>query len=56
MASLNRKVRKKTQLMAPGGGFVLAPIPALYAGVPWEKVLVLIEAWKKCRNYFRQEN
>ena len=38
-------------LMAPGGGFVLAPIPALYSGVPWEKVRVLIEAWKKYRTY-----
>ncbi|MCK5880205.1 MAG: hypothetical protein KAH24_10510 [Holophagae bacterium] len=33
--------------MAPGGRFMLYPVPGLYGGCPWEKVEWLIESWKK---------
>ena len=36
------------ELMSPGGRFILHPIPGIYAGVPWEKVLWAIDAWKEC--------
>lgn len=44
---IHQAVQDTVKLMAPGGGFILSLIPALYAGVPWEKVLILIEAWKE---------
>ena len=40
-------VRSTIELLAPGGRFILHPIPGVYAGVPWEKVLWLIESWKQ---------
>jgi hypothetical protein len=46
-AETDRVVRETIELMAPGGGFILHPIPGVYAGVPWEKVLLLVEAWKR---------
>jgi len=49
--AIRQTVHETVALMAPGGGFVLAPIAALYAGVPWEKVEVMIDAWKECREY-----
>jgi hypothetical protein len=33
--------------MAPGGGFIMHITPGIYSGVPWAKILSLIEAWKK---------
>ena len=48
---IRRTVSETVELMAPGGGFVMAPIPALYAGVPWEKMWIMIDAWKACRDY-----
>ncbi len=44
---IDQVVRDTLALMAPGGGFILHPIPGVYAGVPWTKVLQLVEAWKK---------
>jgi hypothetical protein len=35
------------ELVAPGGGFILHPIPGIYAGVPWKKILQMIQAWKR---------
>ena len=34
-------------LMAPGGRFILHPIPGVYTGVPWNKVEWLIDAWRR---------
>ena len=46
-AEIERTVRETIELMAPGGGFILHPIPGVYAGVPWDKILCLVESWKK---------
>jgi len=40
-------IRDMLELMAPGGGFILHPVPGIYAGVPWEKIMLLIQAWKR---------
>ena len=40
-------VRDTLAAMAPGGRFILYPIPGIYAGVPWTKVEWLIDAWEK---------
>ena len=52
LANANREevddlVKKTLELMAPAGRFIMYPIPGVYAGVPWEKVLWLIESWKQ---------
>lgn len=44
---IDRVVRETIELMSPGGGFIMHPIPGVYAGVPWEKVLALVGAWKR---------
>ncbi|MFH0963836.1 MAG: uroporphyrinogen decarboxylase family protein [Planctomycetota bacterium] len=44
---IHRVVRETLELMSPGGGFILHPIPGIYAGVPWKKVLCMVEAWKE---------
>jgi len=48
---VDRHVRDTLELMAPGGRFILHPIPGVYAGVPWEKVLWLIDSWRKYRSH-----
>ena len=40
-------VGETIELMAPGGRFIMHLVPGVYAGVPWEKVQWLIEAWKE---------
>ena len=40
-------VRSLIECMAPGGGFIMHVIPGVYAGVPWDRVLSLVDAWKK---------
>ena len=44
---VEKVVRETIELMAPGSGFILHPIPGVYAGVPWKKVLWLVKAWKQ---------
>jgi len=44
---IDRVVRDTLELMSPGGGFILHPIPGIYAGVPWNKVLHLVKSWRK---------
>ena len=34
------------QIMAPGGGFILYPVDAVFDSQPWEKVQTLIDYWK----------
>ena len=40
-------IRTTIERMAPGGRFMLYPVPGLYGGCPWEKVEWMIESWKK---------
>ncbi len=42
-------VRQAIEIMAPGGGFILYPVDAIFNTQPWDKVLLMIEEWKKCR-------
>lgn len=44
---VDNMVRSTIELLAPGGRFILHPIPGVYAGVPWHKVLWLIESWQR---------
>jgi uroporphyrinogen-III decarboxylase len=38
-------VRSAVQTMGQGGGFILAPVDALFPDTPWESVKTLIDAW-----------
>jgi hypothetical protein len=40
-------VRNAIEILAPGGGFVLAPIDQLFEDTRWENVLTMIETWRK---------
>lgn len=40
-------VRQAIEIMAPGGGFILYPVDAIFNTQPWEKVLLMIDEWKK---------
>jgi len=44
---IERTVSQTLELMSPGGGFILHPIPGIYAGVPWDRALALVNAWKR---------
>ena len=44
---IDRVMRETIELMSPGGGFIVHPVPGVYAGVPWEKILQMVQAWKK---------
>ncbi len=46
---VDKMVKNAMDAMAPGGGFVLYPIPGVYAEAKWEYVLEMIEAWKRYR-------
>lgn len=39
-------VAETLDLMSPGGRFIMHLVPGVYAGVPWQKVLQLIDDWK----------
>ena len=39
-------VRQAIESMAPGGGFILYPVDAIFNTQPWEKVLLVIDEWK----------
>jgi uroporphyrinogen decarboxylase len=40
-------VGQALEIMAPGGGFILYPVDAMFNNQPWEKVLVMIDEWKR---------
>jgi len=41
-------VRQAIEIMAPGGGFILYPVDAIFNNQPWDKVLLMIDEWKRC--------
>ena len=44
---IDELVRTTMELMAPGGRFILHPVPGVYAGVPWDRILRMVDAWKR---------
>jgi hypothetical protein len=49
MHRITAAFKNAIEIMAPGGGFVLAPIDQLFVDTRWENVLAMIEAWKGFR-------
>jgi hypothetical protein len=41
-------VRQALEILAPEGGFILYPVDAIFNIQPWDKVLLLIDEWKRC--------
>jgi uroporphyrinogen-III decarboxylase len=46
-AEIEGKIKETMDKLAPGGRFILHPIPGIYAGTPWEKIEMMVNAWKK---------
>jgi len=46
---IQRAVRAAVQTLGPGGGFILAPVDALFPDTPWSSVETMIEAWRDVR-------
>ena len=49
---IEAKIRETMEKMAPGGRFILHPIPGVYAGTPWKQIEMMIAAWKKYADSF----
>ena len=43
-------VEQAMQALAPGDGFILYPVDAIFSSQPWGKVLLLIDRWKSLRD------
>lgn len=44
-AQIEQAVDQAFEILAPGGGFILYPVDAIFNNQPWEKVDVLIKRW-----------
>jgi len=48
---IREAVRRAVRILATGGGFILAPVDALFPDTPWASVEAMIEAWREVREY-----
>lgn len=46
-------VERAMRALAPGGGFILYPVDAIFSNQSWDKVLVLIDQWKYLQNSYK---
>jgi hypothetical protein len=46
-SDVENAVTNAIETLAPGGGFVLAPVDQLFVDTRWENVLIMIEAWQR---------
>ncbi len=46
---VRREVAERIRVLAPGGGFVFAPIHNVQAGIPAANLVALFEAFRECR-------
>lgn len=49
-AEIRQAVDRAVEILAPGGGFILYPVDAVFDNQPWEKVEALIDEWRKVCN------
>ena len=47
---IRQAVTQALEILAPGGGFILYPVDAVFNTQPWDKVQALIDQWKTCQN------
>jgi hypothetical protein len=50
---IQQAVQTAVQILAPGGGFILAPVDALFPDTPWSSVEAVIEVWRTVRKSLR---
>ena len=48
---IRREVRYARETLGPGGGFIMAPIDNIYPYTPRRNLEILIDEWKKVRDY-----
>ena len=41
------ELRAAMRTLGPGGGFILAPVDALFPDTPWPSVEAMIAAWRE---------
>lgn len=46
-AEIRSAVDRAFEVMAPGGGFILFPVDNVPAELPWERVEIILDQWKK---------
>ena len=46
-AEIRQAVDRAVEVLAPGGGFILYPVDAVFDNQPWDKVEILIDEWRK---------
>ena len=46
-AEIRQAVDEALEILAPGGGFILFPVDNVFCELPWEKVEIVIDQWKK---------
>lgn len=44
---IRKAVIEAVETLAPGGGFILFPVDAIFNTTPWDKVEILIDQWRK---------
>jgi hypothetical protein len=53
-AEIRAAVHAAVGTLAPGGGFILAPVDALFPDTPWASVQAMLDAWMEVRDYPRK--
>jgi uroporphyrinogen-III decarboxylase len=53
-AEIREAVHRAVNTLAPGGGFILAPVDALFPDTPWASVQAMLDAWMEVRDYPRK--
>ena len=48
---IREAVHSAIQTLAPGGGFILSPVDALFPDTPWDSVQTMIDAWREVCDY-----
>ena len=46
-SQIEQAVDQAIETLAPGGGFILYPVDAIFDNQPWEKVEILIKRWRQ---------
>jgi len=48
---IREAVHSAIRTLAPGGGFILSPVDALFPDTPWDSVQTMVDAWREVCDY-----
>jgi len=51
LEEIRQAVHAAVHTLGPGGGFILAPVDALFPDTPWSSVETMIKSWQEVRDY-----